>query len=81
MKPTYCFEPGNHYLTTLLSTDTEFSEGLNALGIDKFKVKLKNGMPKEVINEVSDEDEDKTISEGDYPAAMQNQVCSPSRVN
>ena len=56
--------------------DTELSNGLRAAGIDKFKVKMKNGKPTEVNKGAvtEDEEDDRTISEGDFRAAPHHQT-------
>ena len=54
---------------------------MRAAGIDKFKVKMKNGKPTEVHKEATDEDDDKTISEGDCRAVVQNNDNLPLPVD
>ncbi|KAL5267167.1 hypothetical protein ACHWQZ_G004266 [Mnemiopsis leidyi] len=59
--------------------NTELSNGLRAAGIDKFKVKMKNGKPTEVNKGVvtEDDEDDRTISEEDFRAATHNQTKLP----
>ena len=70
----YCFTSESY-------SDTELSAGLRAAGIDKFKVKMKNGKPTEMHKEATDDDDDRTISEGDSRGMLQNVPDLPLQPN